>query len=69
MPVGLSSKTPSHISAMLSWSLTAAAVGIFGGADGDTRFAACGDRVFKRKLKVKGAFGFQPPVKPAKPRL
>ncbi len=41
----------------------------FGGADFDTLFATCGDRVFKRKLKVKGANAFQEPVKPAAPRL
>jgi sugar lactone lactonase YvrE/enterochelin esterase-like enzyme len=41
----------------------------FGGADFDTLFAACGDRVFKRKLKVKGAMPFEEPIKPAPPRL
>ncbi|MBI5396709.1 MAG: SMP-30/gluconolactonase/LRE family protein [Verrucomicrobia bacterium] len=41
----------------------------FGGADGDTLFAACGDRIFKRKLKVKGALPWAAPVKPGKPRL
>jgi sugar lactone lactonase YvrE/enterochelin esterase-like enzyme len=41
----------------------------FGGADFDTLFATCGDRVFKRKVKVKGANAFQAPFKPAAPRL
>lgn len=41
----------------------------FGGADGDTLFAACGDRIFKRKLKVKGAQLWAAPLKPGKPRL
>jgi sugar lactone lactonase YvrE/enterochelin esterase-like enzyme len=36
----------------------------FGGPDSDTLFAACGDRVYKRKLKVKGAQAFQTPIKP-----
>jgi sugar lactone lactonase YvrE len=41
----------------------------FGGANFDTLFATCGDKVFKRQLKVKGAHGFQAPLKPAAPRL
>jgi sugar lactone lactonase YvrE len=41
----------------------------FGGADFDTLFAACGDRIFKRKLKVRGALSFLPPIKPSPPRL
>jgi sugar lactone lactonase YvrE/enterochelin esterase-like enzyme len=41
----------------------------FGGADFDTLFATCGDRVFKRKVKVKGANAFEAPHKPAAPRL
>ena len=41
----------------------------FGGADFDTLFATCGDKVFKRKLKVRGAPAFLPPVKPAAPHL
>ena len=41
----------------------------FGGVDFDTLFATCGDRVYKRKLKVKGALAFQPPLRPAPPRL
>jgi sugar lactone lactonase YvrE/enterochelin esterase-like enzyme len=41
----------------------------FGGENFDTIFAACGDRIYKRKVKVKGALPFQPPIKPAAPRL
>ncbi|MFA6563697.1 MAG: SMP-30/gluconolactonase/LRE family protein [Verrucomicrobiia bacterium] len=41
----------------------------FGGENGDTLFAACGDRIFKRKLKVKGAQLWAAPLKPGKPRL
>src|SRR5262249_35081528 len=36
----------------------------FGGADFQTLFATCGDRVFKRKVKVTGANAYQAPVKP-----
>lgn len=41
----------------------------FGGANFDTLFATCGDRVFQRKVKVQGANAFQAPSKPAPPRL
>jgi sugar lactone lactonase YvrE/enterochelin esterase-like enzyme len=41
----------------------------FGGPEFDTLYATCGDRVYSRKLKVKGAQAWQPPVKPAAPRL
>lgn len=41
----------------------------FGGENFDTLFATCGDRVFKRKVKVKGVNAYQPPVKPMAPRL
>jgi sugar lactone lactonase YvrE/enterochelin esterase-like enzyme len=41
----------------------------FGGENFDTLFATCGDRVFKRKLKVKGAQAFEAPHKPAPPGL
>jgi gluconolactonase len=41
----------------------------FGGADFQTLYATCGDRVFKRKVKVKGANAYEPPIKPAKPQL
>ena len=41
----------------------------FGGPKFDTLFATCGDRVYKRRLRVKGANAFEPPIKPAPPRL
>ena len=41
----------------------------FGGEGSDILFATCGDRVYKRKVKVKGAHAFQAPLKPAPPRL
>jgi enterochelin esterase-like enzyme len=40
-----------------------------GGVNFDTLFAACGDRVYQRKLKVKGANAFEAPIKPAPPKL
>jgi gluconolactonase len=41
----------------------------FGGENGDTLFATCGDKVYKRKLKVKGANAWDAPHRPAPPRL
>jgi gluconolactonase len=41
----------------------------FGGANFDVIYATCGDKVFSRKVKVQGANGYQPPIKPAAPRL
>jgi sugar lactone lactonase YvrE len=41
----------------------------FGGESGDTLFATCGDKVYKRKLKVKGANAWEAPLRPAQPRL
>jgi gluconolactonase len=41
----------------------------FGGENFDTLFATCGDRVYKRKVKVRGANAFQAPLKPSAPRL
>ena len=41
----------------------------FGGEQFDTLFATCGDRVYKRKLKVTGANAWGPPNKPAPPKL
>lgn len=41
----------------------------FGGPEMDTIYATCGDKVFKRKVAVKGAPSWQAPVKPAAPRL
>jgi sugar lactone lactonase YvrE len=41
----------------------------FGGPDFDTLYAACGDKVYKRKTKVKGANAFEAPIKPKIPGL
>jgi sugar lactone lactonase YvrE/enterochelin esterase-like enzyme len=41
----------------------------FGGEKFETLFATCGDRVYRRKVKVKGANAFETPIKPAPPRL
>ena len=41
----------------------------FGGEHFDTIYATCGDRVFKRKIKIKGAQSWDKPVKPAPPKL
>ena len=41
----------------------------FGGPQFDTLYATCGDRVYLRKVRAKGAPAFQPPIKPAPPRL
>ena len=37
----------------------------FGGKDFDTLYATCGDKVFKRKMKIKGVNAYQEPIKPA----
>ena len=41
----------------------------FGGEKFDTLYATCGDKVFKRKLNVTGANGWDVPHKPVAPRL
>jgi sugar lactone lactonase YvrE/enterochelin esterase-like enzyme len=41
----------------------------FGGPEFDTLYVMCGDKVYSRKLKVKGAEAWQPPFKPETPRL
>jgi gluconolactonase len=40
-----------------------------GGENFDELYAACGDKVYVRKLKVKGSPAWGPPHKPATPRL
>ena len=40
-----------------------------GGPSFDTLFVTAGDRVYKRKVKVRGANAWQPPFKPGAPRL
>jgi len=41
----------------------------FGGENFDTVYATCGDKVYKRKVKVQGSRHFDAPTKPKKPRL
>ena len=41
----------------------------FGGANMDEMFVTNGDKVFKRKTKVKGVVSWKAPIKPAPPRL
>ena len=41
----------------------------FGGVDGSVLYAASGDKVFRRKVKSRGAYAWSEPVKPAAPRL
>ncbi len=39
----------------------------FGGIDYDTLYVTCGERVYRRKMKVKGAQSFGSPLKVPKP--
>jgi gluconolactonase len=41
----------------------------FGGPNMDELYVTNGDKVFKRKTKVKGVLSWQAPIKPAPPRL
>lgn len=41
----------------------------FGGPNFDEMYVTNGDKVFKRKTKVKGVLNWRPPIKPAPPRL
>jgi gluconolactonase len=41
----------------------------FGGPAFDTLFVTAGDKVYKRRVKVRGANAWAPPLKPAAPRL
>jgi len=42
---------------------------VFGGEGFDWLYATCGDKVYRRKVKAKGANAWAPPIKPAPPRL
>ena len=42
---------------------------VFGGAERDTLFVTCGDRVFKRKIRTRGVNPWQAPLKQPRPRL
>jgi sugar lactone lactonase YvrE/enterochelin esterase-like enzyme len=41
----------------------------FGGADGKTLYATCGDKVYQRKINLAGVFAWESPIKPPKPGL
>jgi sugar lactone lactonase YvrE/enterochelin esterase-like enzyme len=41
----------------------------FGGPEFNILYVTAGDKVFRRKLKTKGANTFSPPIKPVNPRL
>jgi sugar lactone lactonase YvrE len=41
----------------------------FAGPDFDTLYISANDKVYRRKVKVQGANGFQPPIKPPLPKL
>ncbi len=41
----------------------------FGGPDFDELYVTNGDKVFKRKVRVKGVLSWRPPLKPPPPRL
>ncbi|MBX9584072.1 MAG: SMP-30/gluconolactonase/LRE family protein [Gemmataceae bacterium] len=41
----------------------------FGGPDSDVVYATCGDKVYKRKVRVKGADHAEAPIKPKAPQL
>ena len=41
----------------------------FGGEASDVIYATCGDRVYRRRVRATGAHAWQPPLRPAPPRL
>jgi gluconolactonase len=41
----------------------------FGGPNFDVLYVSCHDKVFRRKMKVRGVNNFDKPIKPASPRL
>jgi len=41
----------------------------FGGADFNVLYVSCGDKVYRRKLKTRGANSFSAPYKPGNPRM
>ena len=42
---------------------------VFGGANFDTMYITCSDKVYSRKTRVHGVLSSQPPIKPPAPRL
>lgn len=41
----------------------------FGGANFDTLYATCGDKVYRRKPNTRGVNAWEAPIKPAAPKL
>jgi gluconolactonase len=41
----------------------------FGGPDFNILYVSCGDKVFRRKLRTRGANTFADPIKPVNPRM
>jgi gluconolactonase len=41
----------------------------FGGRDFNILYVSAGDKVFRRKLKTRGANTFDKPMKPGNPRM
>jgi gluconolactonase len=59
-----------RVQAIIPAPLTASLSNVeFGGPNMDEMFITNGDKVFKRKTKVKGIVSWRPPVKPPAPRL
>jgi sugar lactone lactonase YvrE/enterochelin esterase-like enzyme len=59
-----------RVQAIIPAPLTASLSNVeFGGPNMDEMFITNGDKVFKRKTKVKGIVSWRPPIKPAPPRL
>jgi gluconolactonase len=59
-----------RVQAIIPAPLTAALSNVeFGGAGMDEMFITNGDKVFKRKTRVKGIVSWRAPIKPAPPRL
>ncbi|MDQ3349716.1 MAG: SMP-30/gluconolactonase/LRE family protein [Acidobacteriota bacterium] len=59
-----------RVQAIIPAPLTASLSNVeFGGPGMDEMFITNGDKVFKRKTKVKGIVSWRPPVKPSPPRL
>ena len=59
-----------RVQAIIPAPLTASLSNVeFGGANMDEMFITNGDKVFKRKTKVKGIVSWRSPIKPAPPRL
>ncbi|HSU50582.1 MAG TPA: SMP-30/gluconolactonase/LRE family protein, partial [Segetibacter sp.] len=58
-----------RVNAILPIPLGQASNVCFGGADFDTLYVTANDKVYRRKLKVRGANTFDNPIKPAPPKL